>query len=113
MPKALEVEARQAKLEDEEFKAMFKKMKKAPTSTAENTLVTVEDFMKAICKEARALELLFETVPKIKAPDSSDDEADDGLETDMFDFFNNIAQGKKDPLSDVQLTCAGNNATYK
>ena len=117
VPKALEIEARKAKLEDDDFKVIFGKMKKAAASTAEAALVQVEEFMKAITKEARGIKfegkkasLLFDKIPKIKAPDSSDSE---DLENDMFDFFDSISQGKKDPLSDVQLCVAGSHATYK
>ena len=95
VPKALEIEARKAKLEDDDFKVMFGKMKKAAGSTAEAQLVQVDDFMKAINKEARGVmfdgkkaSLLFDKIPKVKAPESSDSEE---VENEMFDFFDNIA----------------------
>ena len=82
MPKALEVEKRKIKQEvaEEEFKTMWKDMKKAPLSTPENQIVVVEDFVKALIAEARKLELLFQEIPKVKLPEESSDSSDEETE---------------------------------
>jgi hypothetical protein len=117
IPKVLEIEARNAKFDDEDFKKIFDKMKKAVASTAEAKLVQADEFMKSITEEARAVKfngkkasLIFDKVPKIKAPCSDDEEED--LPNQIFDFFDGISQGKKDALSDVQLCVAHSHATY-
>ena len=100
VPKVLEIEARNTKFDDEDFKKIFDKMKKAAASTAEAKLVQVDEFMKSITEEARDVKLngkkaslIFDKVPKIKAPET--DSEDEHLPNEMFDFFDGISQGKK------------------